>query len=195
MGSLCGQGLTQWCAGGCRGGLRPVRTHVPLRNAACLPTAAAAEPTRCTECSAVSIAGEGRALGNKRSPGGAHACIVDRRPTPSARPPAIPPPPTHPQHSHFTHTVVYAHEPAPHPPALCPQVGMHFMHPVPRVPLVELAKGLHTSHQTYEAARSLAEHLGKSVCVAQDRPASAGPLRVGGEGGRGGGGLCTQPGV
>lgn len=24
--------------------------------------------------------------------------------------------------------------------------------------------------QTYEAARSLAEHLGKSVCVSQDRP-------------------------
>lgn len=49
-------------------------------------------------------------------------------------------------------------------------VGMHFMHPAPAVPLVELARGLHTSQQTYEAARSLAEHLGKSVCVAQDRP-------------------------
>ncbi|KAG2438800.1 hypothetical protein HXX76_005341 [Chlamydomonas incerta] len=49
-------------------------------------------------------------------------------------------------------------------------VGMHFMHPAPVVPLVELAKGMHTSQQTYEAARSLAESLGKSVCVSQDRP-------------------------
>lgn len=32
--------------------------------------------------------------------------------------------------------------------------------------------------QTYETARSLAEHLGKSVCVSMDRPVSGG----GGEG-------------
>ncbi|GLI66574.1 hypothetical protein VaNZ11_010491 [Volvox africanus] len=49
-------------------------------------------------------------------------------------------------------------------------VGMHFMHPAPVVPLVELAKGMHTSQQTYESARSLAQHLGKSVCVSMDRP-------------------------
>ncbi|PNH02824.1 3-hydroxybutyryl-CoA dehydrogenase, partial [Tetrabaena socialis] len=49
-------------------------------------------------------------------------------------------------------------------------VGMHFMHPAPVVPLVEIARGMHTSQQTYESARSLAEYLGKSVCVSMDRP-------------------------
>ncbi|GLC41471.1 hypothetical protein PLESTB_001008100 [Pleodorina starrii] len=49
-------------------------------------------------------------------------------------------------------------------------VGMHFMHPAPLVPLVELAKGMHTSQQTFETAQSLAQHLGKSVCVSIDRP-------------------------
>ena len=55
---------------------------------------------------------------------------------------------------------------------------MHFMHPAPVVPLVELAKGMHTSQQTYEAARSLAESLGKSVCVSQDRPVSGAAWRA-----------------
>lgn len=32
-------------------------------------------------------------------------------------------------------------------------VGMHFMHPVPVVPLVELAKGMHTSQQVSLGAR------------------------------------------
>ncbi|GFR42974.1 hypothetical protein Agub_g3973 [Astrephomene gubernaculifera] len=49
-------------------------------------------------------------------------------------------------------------------------VGMHFMHPATVVPLVEVAKGMHTSQQTYESARSFAEHLGKTVCVSLDRP-------------------------
>lgn len=49
-------------------------------------------------------------------------------------------------------------------------VGMHFMHPVVTVPLVELAKGMHTSHATFESTVSLCQRLGKTVCVSQDRP-------------------------
>ncbi|GAX85702.1 hypothetical protein CEUSTIGMA_g13116.t1 [Chlamydomonas eustigma] len=49
-------------------------------------------------------------------------------------------------------------------------VGMHFMHPVAMVPLVELAKGMHTSHATFESTMGLCQHLGKTVCVSQDRP-------------------------
>jgi hypothetical protein len=40
---------------------------------------------------------------------------------------------------------------------------MHFMNPVPLMQLVELARGMHTSHQTFEVAKGLAEHLGKQV--------------------------------
>ncbi len=47
---------------------------------------------------------------------------------------------------------------------------MHFMNPVPVMALVELAKGMHTSHATFEASKGLAEFLGKSVCMSQDRP-------------------------
>jgi 3-hydroxybutyryl-CoA dehydrogenase len=49
-------------------------------------------------------------------------------------------------------------------------IGMHFMNPVPIMALVELAKGLHTSQQTYEACKGLAEFLGKQVATSQDRP-------------------------
>ena len=49
-------------------------------------------------------------------------------------------------------------------------VGMHFMHPVSTTMIVELAKGMHTSNQTYETAVGLCQHLGKNVCVSQDRP-------------------------
>lgn len=52
------------------------------------------------------------------------------------------------------------------------QIGMHFMNPVPLMALVELAKGLHTSQQTYEACKGLAEFLGKQVATSQDRPVS-----------------------
>jgi len=49
-------------------------------------------------------------------------------------------------------------------------VGMHFQLPVHEQPLVELARGMHTSEGTFTAARSLAVHLGKVVAVSQDRP-------------------------
>lgn len=47
---------------------------------------------------------------------------------------------------------------------------MHFMNPVPLMTLVELAKGQHTSQQTFEACKGLAEFLGKDVATSQDRP-------------------------
>lgn len=56
--------------------------------------------------------------------------------------------------------------------AACMQIGMHFMNPVPIMALVELAKGLHTSQQTFEACKGLAEYLGKQVATSQDRPVS-----------------------
>lgn len=43
------------------------------------------------------------------------------------------------------------------------QIGMHFMNPVPVMQLVELTKGMHTSQQTFEACKGLAEFLGKQV--------------------------------
>lgn len=49
-------------------------------------------------------------------------------------------------------------------------IGMHFMNPVPIMALVELTKGLHTSQQTFEACKGLAEYLGKQVATSQDRP-------------------------
>jgi hypothetical protein len=49
---------------------------------------------------------------------------------------------------------------------------MHFMNPVPIMQLVELARGMHTSHQTFEVAKGLAEHLGKQV---RPRPAGQQP--------------------
>jgi 3-hydroxybutyryl-CoA dehydrogenase len=49
-------------------------------------------------------------------------------------------------------------------------IGMHFMNPVPIMKLVEVIRGLETSDATYEATRSLAEAMGKTVVVAQDFP-------------------------
>lgn len=49
-------------------------------------------------------------------------------------------------------------------------IGMHFMNPVPVMQLVEVARGVHTSQQTFEACKGLAEFLGKQVCTSQDRP-------------------------
>ncbi|MGB0589962.1 MAG: 3-hydroxybutyryl-CoA dehydrogenase [Myxococcota bacterium] len=49
-------------------------------------------------------------------------------------------------------------------------IGMHFMNPVPIMKLVEVIRGLETSDATYEATRTLAEAMGKTVVVAQDFP-------------------------
>ncbi len=49
-------------------------------------------------------------------------------------------------------------------------VGMHFMNPVPVMKLVELIRGLPTSDATYEATKTLAEDLGKTVVTSLDSP-------------------------
>jgi 3-hydroxybutyryl-CoA dehydrogenase len=48
-------------------------------------------------------------------------------------------------------------------------LGMHFFNPVPIMKLLELVRGLQTSDETLELARSYGEKLGKTVVVAKDR--------------------------
>jgi 3-hydroxybutyryl-CoA dehydrogenase len=50
-------------------------------------------------------------------------------------------------------------------------IGMHFMNPVPAMKLVELIRGIATEEDTFQAARSLAEKLGKTAVTAEDFPA------------------------
>lgn len=47
-------------------------------------------------------------------------------------------------------------------------VGMHFFNPVPVMKLLELVKGLNTSEEVIEAARSVGERLGKEIIVSAD---------------------------
>ena len=49
-------------------------------------------------------------------------------------------------------------------------VGLHFMNPVPVMPLVELIRGLATSDDTVAEARAVAERLGKTVVESRDAP-------------------------
>jgi 3-hydroxybutyryl-CoA dehydrogenase len=49
-------------------------------------------------------------------------------------------------------------------------VGMHFMNPVPVMPLVELIRGLETSDEAAAFVRAAAERMGKTVAVASDHP-------------------------
>ena len=49
-------------------------------------------------------------------------------------------------------------------------VGMHFMNPVPLMPLVELIRGLDTSDETAASVRAAAERMGKTVAEAHDHP-------------------------
>ncbi len=49
-------------------------------------------------------------------------------------------------------------------------IGMHFMNPVPVMRLVELVRGLQTSDETLQTIRALADQLGKTSIVSQDRP-------------------------
>ena len=41
-------------------------------------------------------------------------------------------------------------------------IGMHFLHPVPSVPLVEVVRGMKTSDETYELVKKFARHIGKT---------------------------------
>ena len=49
-------------------------------------------------------------------------------------------------------------------------IGMHFMNPVPVMPLVEIIKGLQTSSVTFQTVKFLAERLGKTPVEANDFP-------------------------
>jgi 3-hydroxybutyryl-CoA dehydrogenase len=49
-------------------------------------------------------------------------------------------------------------------------VGMHFMNPVPLMPLVEVVRGLETSDETVAETVAFAASLGKTPVVVQDRP-------------------------
>ncbi|MCM3628615.1 3-hydroxybutyryl-CoA dehydrogenase [Paenibacillus glycanilyticus] len=49
-------------------------------------------------------------------------------------------------------------------------IGMHFMNPVPLMPLVEVIRGLATSEDTLTTTVSLAEALGKTAIRAEDYP-------------------------
>jgi 3-hydroxybutyryl-CoA dehydrogenase len=49
-------------------------------------------------------------------------------------------------------------------------VGMHFMNPVPRMPLVEIVRGLETTDDTVALTRELSEKLAKTPVVVSDAP-------------------------
>jgi 3-hydroxybutyryl-CoA dehydrogenase len=49
-------------------------------------------------------------------------------------------------------------------------IGMHFMNPVPLMPLVEVIRGLDTSDETVAAVIAAAEQMGKTVAEANDFP-------------------------
>ena len=49
-------------------------------------------------------------------------------------------------------------------------IGMHFMNPVPVMPLVEIIRGLATSQATYDATQRLASDLGKTPVEVRDSP-------------------------
>ncbi|WP_026963005.1 3-hydroxybutyryl-CoA dehydrogenase [Alicyclobacillus herbarius] len=49
-------------------------------------------------------------------------------------------------------------------------IGMHFMNPVPVMPLVEVIRGLATSDQTLDTVLQLAERLGKTAVSVNDFP-------------------------
>ena len=50
-------------------------------------------------------------------------------------------------------------------------MGLHFMNPVPLMPLVELIRGIATDDATFQTLRGVAETLGKTTATAEDFPA------------------------
>ena len=50
-------------------------------------------------------------------------------------------------------------------------IGIHFMNPVPLMPLVEVIKGIATDADTFAATKAFCEKLGKTMVVAEDYPA------------------------
>lgn len=49
-------------------------------------------------------------------------------------------------------------------------IGMHFMNPVPVMPLVEVIRGLMTSNETFKLIEIAIEHIGKTMVTSQDYP-------------------------
>ncbi|MBZ0263723.1 3-hydroxybutyryl-CoA dehydrogenase [bacterium] len=49
-------------------------------------------------------------------------------------------------------------------------IGMHFLHPVPKRPLVEIVRGLKTSDETFSFVESFARMIGKSVVEVYESP-------------------------
>jgi len=49
-------------------------------------------------------------------------------------------------------------------------IGMHFMNPVPMMPLIEIVQGLATSDETYQTTKQLAASLGKTAVEVNDFP-------------------------
>ncbi len=49
-------------------------------------------------------------------------------------------------------------------------IGMHFLNPVPKVPVVELVKGLHTSNETVEKVKAFAARIGKTPVEVYEYP-------------------------
>lgn len=49
-------------------------------------------------------------------------------------------------------------------------VGMHFLNPVPKIPLVELIRALKTSDETFRRTKQFAERLGKTVVEVYEYP-------------------------
>jgi 3-hydroxybutyryl-CoA dehydrogenase len=49
-------------------------------------------------------------------------------------------------------------------------IGIHFMNPVPRMPLVEIIRGLTTDDATFAMATDFVQKIGKQLVVSQDRP-------------------------
>lgn len=49
-------------------------------------------------------------------------------------------------------------------------IGMHFLNPVPKVPVVEVIKGLETSNDTVQAIKSFVKHIGKTAVEVYEYP-------------------------
>lgn len=49
-------------------------------------------------------------------------------------------------------------------------IGMHFLEPVPKIPVVELVRGMHTSDTTVETAKALAKRLNKTAVEVFEYP-------------------------
>jgi 3-hydroxybutyryl-CoA dehydrogenase len=49
-------------------------------------------------------------------------------------------------------------------------LGLHFMQPVPVMPLLEMVRTVLTSEETFQTARAFGESLGKTIVVSKDNP-------------------------